>query len=88
MTVNRVICIDDRNPNPLCSFPRGYVVRGSVYRVTGTGPFGGFQINGLPVIGVLGLDVGWKRQRFRELLEPTSQNTTESDECLAPVSSR
>jgi hypothetical protein len=64
----KVICIDDTNPNPICSFPAGYVVRGCVYIVRGTGPGGGVQIEGKPVrfSALPGIDTGWKRHRFRK----------------------
>ena len=78
----KVICVDDSNPNPLCRFPCGYVVRGRPYLVKGTTVAGGVQIEGLPVIAflhpahalMLGFpygsnqeaDVGWKPHRFRK----------------------
>jgi hypothetical protein len=52
VTSEKVICVDDTNPNPLCSFPCGYVVRGRVYHVRGISHTGGVQIVGRPVIGV------------------------------------
>jgi hypothetical protein len=81
MPSQKVICVDDTNPNPLCQFPCGYVVRGHIYYVKGVTLTGGVQIEGLPVIGYFhsfyaamnGLppdrrregDVGWKPHRFR-----------------------
>jgi hypothetical protein len=89
MPSEKVICVDDTNPNPLCRFPCGYVVRGRFYLVKGTTITGGVQIEGLPVIGFLhsfhtlmpGLplgskqegDVGWKPHRFRRYEEWTSE---------------
>jgi hypothetical protein len=85
----KVICVDDTNPNPLCKFPCGYVVRGRIYHVKGTTLRGGVQIEGLPVIGYFhsfdalmnGLppdrefegDVGWKQHRFRRFDERNSE---------------
>jgi hypothetical protein len=80
MPSQRVICVDDTNPNPLCQFPCGYVVRGRIYHVAGVTETGGVQIEGLPVIvcfrsfhAVMNglppdreLEVGWKRHRFRK----------------------
>jgi hypothetical protein len=80
MPSQRVICVDDTNPNPLCRFPCGCFVRGRIYYVKGVTPIGGVLIDGLPVIvcyrslhAVLNrlppdreLEVGWKRHRFRE----------------------
>jgi hypothetical protein len=71
MPSQKVICVDDTNPNPLCKFPCGYVVRGRIYHVAGMTQTGGVQIEGLPVIGYLPPngkydgDVGWKPHRFR-----------------------
>jgi len=87
----RVVCVDDTNPNPLCTFPLGCVVRGRVYCVIGIGPSGGIQIEGLPVIGYIdpilaimrGLppgphpDVGWKRHRFRKMRDIDSDSGIE-----------
>lgn len=86
MPSEKVVCVDDTNPNPLCEFPCGYVVRGRIYCVKGVTLRGGVQIEGLPVIGYfhsfyaalnelaperkLEGDVGWKRYRFRRLEEP------------------
>ena len=88
MPSKKVICVDDANPNPLCKFPCGYVVRGCIYHVKGVTLTGGVQIEGLPVIGYFhyiggalnGMppdgrfegDVGWKPHRFRRYDEPTS----------------
>ena len=77
MPSQKVICVDDTNPNPLCRFPCGYVVHGHIYYVKGVSLSGGVQIEGLPVIGYFPLsaslpsnrgsdiDVGWKPHRFR-----------------------
>jgi hypothetical protein len=79
MPSQKVICVDDTNPNPLCRFPCGCVVRGRIYYVKGVTPTGGVLIEGLPVIAcyrsfhaaINGLppdkevEVGWKRHRFR-----------------------
>ena len=70
----KVICVDDSYPNPLCQFPCGYVVRGHIYHVRGITITGGVQIEGLPVIGIIHHrfdrkhdgDVGWKPHRFRK----------------------
>ena len=85
----KVICVDDTNPNPLCKFPCGYVVRGRIYFVKGVLLGGGVQIEGLPVISCFhssyaathGLppdmecegDAGWKRHRFRRYDERNSE---------------
>jgi hypothetical protein len=62
----QVLCVDDTHPNPVCSFPNGYVVRGHVYTVIGISPSGGVQIAGLPVFNLIsGNEVGWKAKRFR-----------------------
>jgi hypothetical protein len=75
----KVICVDDTNPNPQCRFPCGCVVRGRIYYAKGVTPTGGVLIEGLPVIAssrsfhaaLNGLppdrevEVGWKRHRFR-----------------------
>lgn len=80
MTSEKVVCVDDSNPNPVCTFPCGYVVRGRVYYVRGMGPTGGVQIEGRPVLHSAAYrmqfqnlgwpgsdgDVGWKRHRFRK----------------------
>ena len=74
---DKVVCVDDTNPNPLCKFPLGYVVRGRFYYVKGVTLTGGVQIEGLPVIGYRGysfdakheVDVGWKPHRFRRFEE-------------------
>ena len=81
MPSQKVVCVDDTNPNPLCTFPCGYVVQGRVYIVRGMALSGGVQIEGLPVIGhprvslaawkrvpsenVSVIDAGWKPRRFR-----------------------
>lgn len=72
MNLGKVVCIDDRNPNPLCRFPCGYVVKGHVYEVLGIGRGGGIQIAGLPVRYVFNADedAGWKPHRFSFLAEP------------------
>jgi hypothetical protein len=89
MPSEKVICVDDTNPNPLCKFPCGYVVRGRIYHVKGVTLTGGVQIEGLPVVACFrsfyaamnGLppdrefagDVGWKRHRFRRYDERNSE---------------
>ena len=82
MPSQKVICVDDTNPNPMCRFPYGYVERGCIYVVRGVTMNGGVQIEGLPVIGYFRAylaksqellpgegsdgDVGWKPHRFRK----------------------
>jgi hypothetical protein len=101
VTSEKVICVDDTNPNPLCSFPCGYVVRGRVYHVRGISFTGGVQIVGRPVIGACWLctffaeyphecvDVGWKRHRFRKCDEVNSEEVTavSTDAAYAEVGS-
>jgi hypothetical protein len=86
MSSQKVICVDDSNPNPQCKFPCGYVVRGHIYYVKAVTQTGGVQIEGLPVIGYYhsfhalmnGLppdreaEVGWKPHRFRRYDERNS----------------
>jgi hypothetical protein len=87
MQSQKVICVDDTNPNPLCGFPCGYVVRGCIYFVKGVTVTGGVQIEGLPVIGYFRFayallkklpldgdyeDVGWKPHRFRKYDDQSS----------------
>ena len=81
MTLEKVLCIDDRNPNPLCRFPCGYVVQGHVYEVVGIGRGGGIQIAGLPVFYLFfDEDAGWKPHRFSFLGEgvPDEYELTEA----------
>ena len=68
MSSQKVICVDDTNPNPLCRFPCGCVVRGRVYALKGVTVTGGVQIEGLPVFHYFRSewDVGWKPHRFRK----------------------
>jgi hypothetical protein len=98
---DKVVCVDDANPNPLCKFPLGYVVRGCFYYVKGVTPTGGVQIEGLPVIGFihpfhamkLGYsfdtrlegDVGWKPHRFRRFEELRMDSETDDSSELELV---
>jgi hypothetical protein len=97
----KVICVDDTNPNPMCRFPCGYVVRGRFYLVKGITVTGGVQIEGLPVIGYFqslhaslnGLppdreydgDVGWKPHRFRKYDECSADEETGDSQGLELV---
>ena len=72
---DKVICINDKNPNPNSEYPRGYVVCGSIYCVRGIGYDTGLQIVGKPVIGKqTGLDAGWRADRFRKLNDIGPEN--------------
>ena len=74
----KVICVDDRNPNPNSDYPSGCVVLGNVYCVRGIGHQGGLQIVGKPVIGKeSGLDAGWRIHRFRKLDDVKAENLAE-----------
>jgi hypothetical protein len=84
----KVVCVDDTHPNPLCTFPGGYVVSGSIYTVLDS-PGPGVRIEGKPVHLVLdfpglgshtlSFDSGWKPHRFRRFHDnqPSSQEEDE-----------
>ncbi len=73
---DKVVCVDDTNPNPNSRYPCGFVVRGNTYCVAGIEYDGGLQSVGKPVIGKqTGLDAGWRSHRFRKLDEISAMNT-------------
>jgi hypothetical protein len=80
----RVICVDDSFPNPLCRFPEGYVVRGQIYHVIRVRETGGVVIAGKPVFNLFTDDeVGWKPHRFRKLSDNPVEDNVEDLECVA-----
>jgi hypothetical protein len=88
-TGDTVLCVDDTFPNPNCSFPNGYVVRGQRYEVVGVTLWGAVRIAGLPVLPthvpnlmMFGSfnDAGWKPHRFRKIADdPLMDSESQQD---------
>ena len=84
MPSEKVICVDDSFPNPLCRFPAGYVVRGQTYSVLAVRDTGGVIIAGKPVFDLFtGVETGWKPHRFRKLHDNATEDNVEDTECVA-----
>lgn len=65
-TNDKVICIDDRNPDPRFDYPNGLIKRDQIYCVSGLGMKGGLQLIGFPAL-CLDIDLGWRADRFRKV---------------------